>query len=250
MDLKLFLPDSDSENVYHARDQRTELKFILTPELRDQVTSWAKNYMQPDPHCTTARGDSYEINTLYLDTAAQDMFHKTSPLGNTKFRLRRYAAEQTIWLESKHKQNSFVQKNRSAIPLAQLHCVKHPLSAGTHWPGEWFRNRVLQYELQPSALVHYQRFARVSRYQNQTIRLTIDSQIAGQKTSNWEIPPFSDAPLQLLPDVEILELKFHHSLPPLFKRLLLEIPLISTGISKYRTTLSSEISQTGLMDRI
>ncbi|MCA9007618.1 MAG: polyphosphate polymerase domain-containing protein [Planctomycetaceae bacterium] len=249
MDLKLFLPDSDTENVYHARDERIELKFILTPELKDQVASWAKQYMRPDPHCTATRGDSYEINTLYLDTAAQDIFHKTPPLGNTKYRLRRYAAEQTVWLESKFKQNNLVQKNRSAIPLAQLHCVKHPLSAGDHWPGEWFRNRVFQYDLQPSALVHYQRFARTSCYQDQIIRLTIDSKITGQQTSNWEIPPGCDASPSLLPDEQVLELKFHHTLPPLFKRLLLDIPLISTGFSKYRTALSSEITQTGLRNR-
>lgn len=241
MDLKLFVPESDPVNVYQARDRRIELKFLIPPEVSRQVRNWAREQMDADPHCTAVIGESYAINTLYLDTPALDIFHKTRLGETTKYRLRRYAAEPIIWLETKSKRKNVVQKSRTSIPAAQLPWLQqHDLTANT-WSGDWFRKQIHQRGLQPSALVHYQRYARVARHQDQTIRLTIDNRLAGQKSSRWEIPDQPSDRSEVCLVGEILELKFHDVLPPLFKRLLLEIPLISTGFSKYRTAVSSEI---------
>ncbi|QDU02146.1 VTC domain protein [Gimesia chilikensis] len=241
MDLKLFVPETDSAKVYQARDRRIELKFLVTPEVSRQVRNWAREEMDPDPHCTPAIGDSYAINTLYLDTPSLDIFHKTRSGGTTKYRLRRYAAESVIWLETKSKRNNVVQKSRTSIPASQLAWLQQSLPTVENWPGDWFRKRIQQRGLKPSALVHYQRFARVAPNQNQTIRLTIDNRLAGQKSNHWNIPAQPTDRSELCLGGEIIELKFHDILPPLFKRLLLEIPLISTGFSKYRTAVSADL---------
>lgn len=241
MDLKLFVPESDPVQVYQARDRRIELKFLLTPEVSRQVRNWAREQMDSDPHCTTVIGDSYAINTLYLDTPALDIYRKTRLGGTTKYRLRRYAAEPVLWLETKSKRNSIVQKSRTSIPAAQLPLLQQSEATDDLWPGDWFRQSIQKRGLHPSALVHYQRFARVARHQNQYIRLTIDNQLAGQKCSRWEIPDQPSDRSDLYLGGEIMELKFHDILPPLFKRLLLEIPLISTGFSKYRTAVASDL---------
>ncbi|QDT41723.1 VTC domain protein [Gimesia alba] len=239
MDLNHVVPESDTVRVYQARDRRVELKFILPKALSNSVRNWAKERMDPDPHCQTFPSDSYEIHTLYLDTSSLDIYRKTGVAGLTKHRLRCYGNESNIWVETKRKKNNIVLKKRSTISAEELEFIHQPHSAESLWTGAWFQQRVLQKNLQPTALVHYQRFAQTARHQNRTIRLTIDSQLTGCRSSLWEVPNRAPRWTSLSPEIEILELKFHNVLPPLFKKLLLEFPILSTGFSKYRTVMAA-----------
>ena len=67
----------------------------------------------------------------------------------------------------------------------------------------------------------------------QAVRLTIDENLVGVPARGWEAQPLQEG-LDLLPGRGLLELKFHDSMPELFRRLLPELPLQAARVSKYR----------------
>lgn len=243
MDRPYFESNLNPDRFNQTSDRRIELKFLLSKTVSSQVRSWADERMHADPHCTSTTGDSYEIHTLYLDTGNLDLYYNTGVIGTTKHRLRRYGNEEKIWIETKRKKKDVVQKQRTLITPQDLNLLSHPHSGNPAWIGAWFQRRVMERDLHPATLVHYQRYARIAAHQGRTIRLTIDNQLAGRRYCLWEVPGRLATLNELSPDLEILELKFYETLPPLFKHLLLEFPILATGFSKYRTAVADTAFQ-------
>ncbi|KLU07379.1 hypothetical protein RISK_000457 [Rhodopirellula islandica] len=230
-------------------DKRIELKYQLDPSLASEVKQWARQHLAADPHCET--GDSYDVNTLYLDTQQLDLFHQTGVIGRRKYRVRRYGREAQLWLESKSKKKSEVQKTRSAGPeqevlqaligLDDIPEQKDDDSTSTPWFGDWFCDQATERQLRPTIQVHYRRFARMGTEQGQNMRLTIDSQLHASPASEWEVASedaSSDRSQRVkATPLEILELKFHRIMPHRFKELLREFPIPVTGFSKYRAAI-------------
>ncbi|MEM6471195.1 MAG: polyphosphate polymerase domain-containing protein [Planctomycetota bacterium] len=227
--------------------KRIELKFRLEPNLSDAVRDWARDHLGVDENCQPDSGDSYSINTLYLDTAERDIFHRTGRIGAAKHRIRRYGSEQTVWLETKRKKKMVVRKNRTAV-FESDYLSRSTGKYDDAWCGNWFLDRVTSRGLQPAIQISYQRFARVATIDGREMRLTIDSEMkAGDvhACNAWNVASQSNSvdPSGVryesvgFGDCEILELKFHDTMPPLFKKLLQTFTLPSTGFSKYRTAI-------------
>src|SRR5690349_17795006 len=64
-----------------------ELKFQLTPDDAARVEAWAHQHLTPDRHGDAGR---YRITSVYCDTPALDVFHRSPGFRRSKFRLRRY----------------------------------------------------------------------------------------------------------------------------------------------------------------
>ncbi len=64
-----------SETLVH--DKRIELKYMLDANLSVEVREWARQHLGVEGHCNDSFGDSYDANTLYLDTPEFDLFHRT-----------------------------------------------------------------------------------------------------------------------------------------------------------------------------
>lgn len=222
------------------RQRRVELKYLVTPEQADLLRQWAATHLAVDPHCP-AGSEGYRITSLYLDTPALDIYHQRSEIINRKHRLRRYGNEATVWLETKRKKKSVVRKRRTALTGEQLSQVWQTAEPGPEWTGDWFRQRVSQAQLRPTALVRYDRRAWQGESSTGTVRLTLDRNLTGQPATEWHLPEELSAGIPLLPGAEILELKFNDILPPLFRRLLLEQSLHPGGFSKYRTALAAGV---------
>lgn len=244
-------------------DKRIELKFVLDDLLAEVVKDWARQHLGVDAHCDPELGDSYEVSTLYLDSPDFDVFHRRKGIGRCKHRLRRYGQEQMVWLETKRKRNFVVRKNRTAVAESELQLLRDQVTARTAgideivssnldqsearstfedskspWCGDWYTKRVINRNLRPAVLVHYRRFARMATIGDESLRLTIDSELQGRATNDWNIPARERSSVQEISKSKILELKFHNTMPTLFKELLRQHSIIATQFSKFRSTVS------------
>jgi hypothetical protein len=254
-------------------DKRIELKFMLDEPLAESVMHWARQHLGVDAHCDSRWGDSYEVNTLYLDNDDFDVYYRREGVDGCKHRLRRYGHEHTVWLETKRKRNFVVHKNRTAVDehevarwreqvqlqetrtadpalTSQMRAAPESLHRQSHcdnastvaWCGDWFANRVVQLELKPVVLVHYRRFARTAYLGGESLRLTIDSEIEARVARDWSVATRDEGrqieQVQQIGGARILELKFNNSMPALFKQLLQAYPILATQFSKFRTAVN------------
>ena len=90
-----------SEESREHRPFAAEVKFLLAPSEADAVRAWARGRLPPDPHGAGEDADYYRITSLYADTAAQDVFFRRGSFGRSKYRIRRYADSDMVFLERK-----------------------------------------------------------------------------------------------------------------------------------------------------
>src|SRR5262245_58191826 len=75
-----------------------ELKFHVSNTDAATIEQWARQILAPDVHGLDGR---YSIRTLYCDTPALDVYHRSPGYRRSKFRLRRYGASEAVFLERK-----------------------------------------------------------------------------------------------------------------------------------------------------
>ncbi len=229
--------------------QRIEMKFQLDASLSEQIKDWARDHLGVDENCKSDSGDSYVINTLYLDTPELDLFHRTGVIGAAKHRIRRYGNEQTLWVETKRKKKLVVRKNRTAVFESDWMAIMADRTRGrggsvesdvdrSGWCADWFMDRITERRLQPAIQIGYRRFARTSTLGGENLRLTIDSHMVARPTDHWKVSADFREGSASIADCEILELKFHDRMPHLFKELLRTFTIPATGFSKYRTAMT------------
>jgi hypothetical protein len=209
-----------------------ELKFPLTEVQAEQVEYWAREHLAFDPHADAAFANAYRIHSLYLDTVARDVFHRTPGYRRRKFRLRRYGSERGLYLERKTRDGDRVRKRRTLIPDTELGRLHEP-AADPHWGGHWFHSRLLTRGLLPACHISYDRVAHVGTSADGPLRLTLDRDVRGTPMPEWQVGEVT-ATLPLFPGQVLLELKYRAALPALFKGLIAEFNLSPRPASKYR----------------
>lgn len=217
--------------AFHLGGAR-ELKCRLAPEQVGPVLDWLRAHLDPDPHGGGDAADTYLVHSLYFDTPALDVVHRRGLHGRMKFRVRRYGAAAELFAERKLKRHGRVQKHRTALAETEL-----PFLNGTPppdaWPSLWFRRRLSRLHLGPTALLSYQRVARVGWLGGEPLRVTLDRGLRARAAAGHAVP----APLDgsdLFAGGAVLEVKFRDALPAAFRRLLEERRLTPVGFSKYR----------------
>lgn len=221
-----------------------ELKFLVTETVAQAVERWAAASMQADAFADASRGGAYQTTTLYLDTASRDVFHRAPGHRGRKFRLRRYGMDGQIHLERKTRRGDRVKKRRSDMPMSDLSLLVAPDTAPV-WPGDWFRQTILFKGLLPACRVTYDRTAFVQLSTDGPLRLTLDRQIRGAATQQWDLTPVEEGEV-LLPEHVICEFKFRGALPNLFKQVIQQLQLDAGSVSKYRRTMQAAgLSGTG-----
>lgn len=215
--------------------QAFELKFLLDKAAVEPIEHWARARLALDPHGEAELGGAYRITTLYLDTSALDVYHRTRSYGRRKFRIRRYGLMSSAFLERKTKSRDRVAKRRTETPASELSRLAAPLNShvAEGWQGDWFHERIVKRGLLPASRITYRRTAYVGECAEGPLRLTLDREIRGALSSDWSLTGGDDG-LQLLNSHVILELKFLRSLPLPFKDLVRDFRLNPAAISKYR----------------
>jgi hypothetical protein len=217
-----------------------ELKFLIAPEVAEEVRRFALAELAPDPHGDPREPGQYETTTLYLDTPGFDVFHRAPGFRRRKYRLRRYGREPAIWLERKSRRGDQVRKERVVVEEAALAHLARP-GANGFGDASWFHEEIQERGLRPAALLSYRRNAFVGASEEGPLRLTLDRALRGRSASEFAVP--SDAagaapPRGFLEEAVICELKFRAALPAMFKRLVAELRLAPANVSKYRRLMA------------
>ena len=222
---------SPSTDVRENREFASEIKFLVSPALADQIRDWARGRLAPDPNAAGESGDAYPVTSLYFDTAQFDVFHRKGSFGRSKYRVRRYGQSEITFLERKLKTRGLLTKRRSIVRRDELERLANA-DAERGWAGYWFHRRLLARGLEPLCQISYHRTARVAMTQYGPIRLTLDENLRALPAAGlW----FSEQKgTCLLENQIILELKFRCEMPVQFKYLVEEFALNPQPISKYR----------------
>ena len=223
---------SPSTDQRENREFASELKFVVSRPVAEQIRDWARTRLGPDPNTSAESNDSYQITSLYFDTKHFDVFHRRGSFGRSKYRIRRYGVSEVAFLERKLKTRGLVSKRRSVVKLDEL----ERLIAGEpdrSWAGFWYHQRLLVRRLKPICRISYCRTARVALGACGPIRLTLDDDIRALGASGVAFN--GGNPGELLSESQvIIELKYRLEMPVLFKQLVEEFALNPQPISKYR----------------
>jgi hypothetical protein len=213
-----------------ARVTAAEVKFVVPEEIGGRVQEWSRRFLEPDPHGTGRFGDQYRTTTLYVDTPTRDVFHQRGSTGRAKYRIRRYEELDFVFLERKLRRPRLLVKRRTQVPLSDL--CRLAGDSADWWPGAWFEHRLAARNLGPSCQLVYQRMARGIGTAAGVARLTVDRDLGAVPAES--IAFSAETPLPVIAGQSIVEMKFRGPLPAIFKRLVEDIGLSPTTVSKYR----------------
>ena len=222
----------------HSRENRelaSEVKFLVSPQLAEQVRQWARAHLQPDPYAGGKAGDGYQISSLYFDTPEFDVFHRRGSFGRSKYRVRRYGNSAVVFLERKLKTRGLLTKRRSVIRLEELGQLSVE-EGSSSWAGRWFQRRLQVRNLRPVGQISYRRTARVAVTSFGPVRLTLDDNLTASIADRLGFD--ANGGESILRDRIILELKFRYAMPAMFKYLVEEFALTPEPFSKYRYAAS------------
>jgi hypothetical protein len=214
-----------------------EIKFLVTPDQGMAIREWARARLTPDPHGSGESGDAYTTTTLYCETAGFDVFRRRGSYGRSKYRIRRYATSDIVFLERKLRTKEMLSKRRSLVRIDELGLLG---AADRSWPqswsGAWFGDRLSTRRLTPVCQVAYDRIARLTNTPYGIARLTLDANLRACPAFGFEFQSGDLAPV--LPHQLILEMKFRMHMPAVFKAMVDEFQLNAGPVSKYRASLA------------
>jgi hypothetical protein len=219
------------------RDFAYEIKFLVAENVAEAALAWARKNLSPDPFAGGVTSDAYSVNSVYLDTAGFDVYHRKGSYGRCKYRVRRYGMEPAVFLERKLKTRGLVGKRRTRISDHDVVFLEQP-EPDTEWIGYWFHRRLLARSLEPKCQIAYDRIARVGMASEGPVRMTLDRNVRSFPTSQWQV--HESGPWQpLLKQQCILEMKYRSTLPDLFKSVIGELGLQPQAMSKYRLSVQT-----------
>jgi hypothetical protein len=219
-----------------TRDRAREIKYLVPATVADQILEWARPRLGPDPYAGGESGDEYLTTTIYFDTNDFAVYRRRGSYRRSKYRVRRYGENQVAFLERKLRTATLLSKRRTTVSLSELERLSEPVRDPS-WAGFWFAERLAARRLAPVAQVSYHRHARVGTGPYGPMRLTFDTEILAQPSSEVAFAPSEGVPV--LNAGTIVEMKFCLNIPPVFKELVDTFGLAPAAISKYRLSLEA-----------
>ncbi len=217
--------------------QRSEKKYMVTPDCFELLFRNLQIYMQPDKYGV------YTICNVYYDTPHFDLIRRSieKPAYKEKLRLRSYGIpgeQDTVFLEMKKKYRGVVFKRREALPYA---VARDFADHGIYPAKDTQIMRELAYFMQyhgtkPQVYLAYDRVALAGR-EDPLLRITFDSGIR-YRLQNPCLTAYRDSESHcdyLLPKEgnRIMEIKANGGMPMWLVRLLGDYALTPTSYSKY-----------------
>jgi hypothetical protein len=211
-----------------------EVKYLVDPTTAAAIRAFAAAHLQPDVHADPAIGDGYDVTTTYLDTPDFAIARRLPGVGGRKYRVRRYGDANEVHLERKSRRGDRVRKIRTAVPIDDApRRFAAELGAEGPFDGDWFLRQTRWRGLVPTCALRYRRVAYFGVAAGGPMRLTMDTEIRGSRCATV-VPVLGDDALAILRDAVICELKFRAAMPAPFVRLVSELRLAPSSVSKYR----------------
>jgi hypothetical protein len=143
------------------------------------------------------------VSTLYLDTAARDVFHRRGSYGRSKLRVRRYGEERGFFSSGNSGPGRDSPSVASTFSWTALPLLKALTPATTAPPGSPARQPP---SLEPVCRVSYLRTARAAVTEDGRMRMTLDYSLSASTADAFSLD--GRGPAVLLPGQMILELKY------------------------------------------
>lgn len=231
-------PTSLSPSLWKDREAPAfELKFQVPEAKAVDIARWATEHLQLDPHAKPELGNAYRVHGLYFDTPALDVFHRSPGYKKRKFRLRRYGANPSIFLEQKRKSEGKVAKRRVEIAETDIDRLR-AIPTDADWHAYWFHRRINARRLEPTCLISYLRQAYFGHNGDGPLRLTLDRGVRSLPAIGWSVVEVEGHAPELT-DAVLLELKYRKNLPALFKAMMQDFALAPGPLSKYRLAIQT-----------
>ena len=231
------------DNLQH---QRLESKYVVPERIALGVRDFVSSYLTLDAFGTRQPDLSYPVHSLYLDSDDLVFYWHTINGNKNRFKLRlRYYDEwpaSPVFFEIKRRMNSAILKQRGAVKRSavdallagQLPSPKQLFfDEPTQLPAlERFCELMQHYHAKPKAHVAYRREAWISTGSN-SLRVTMDRQIQFNFEPASLLRTEMHNPLDVFPNVVVLELKFTGRFPDWFKELARCFNLWQCSAAKY-----------------
>jgi len=231
------------DNLQH---QRLELKYIVQEQVALAVRDFVSSYLTLDAFGTRQPGLSYPVHSLYLDSDDLAFYWHTINGNKNRFKLRlRYYDDRPaspVFFEIKRRMNAAILKQRGAVKRRAVDAL---LAGQLPDPKQLFFNEPTQmpalerfcelmqhHHAKPKAHVAYRREAWVNTNDN-SLRVTMDRQIQFVFEPASLLRTEMDNPLDVFPNVVVLELKFTGRFPDWFKELARCFNLWQCSAAKY-----------------
>jgi hypothetical protein len=231
---------------------RREMKYVLPSEaVAAAVVDRIQPFTAPDPHAVDSPRFRYGLASLYLDTAALDLYMDTvcGEKNRHKLRIRHYEQPGSpVFFEVKSKVNEVILKRRAAVyPEAVADLVagavprrSHVVGGGTDQLANllWFRDFAQACGAVPTAWVRYVREPRAS-LAGDDVRITFDRAVS---CSPARSPDPVAHPVEWYPAADlpvILEVKFGNTYPRWVAAMIAEFDLVRTSVPKYVLSVDS-----------
>lgn len=235
---------------------RVENKYFIDADKVPAFLTAIKEHLDIDPYAKAL--GYYQVNTIYFDNSRDDVVYRSlsSPTYKCKLRLRSYGGEKPIYfLEFKKKFKSDVYKSRIFLSKTQYEDFvqkgRLPDLNGEFKHDHFLielADMVRRYgTLKPREVIQYKRQAFMNKEGEQTLRLTIDSNIAVRR-ENFELNQLSGSPL--LPKGKLLiEIKLERALPVWLATALTTAGAFRGSYSKYGSSygefMAGELNKDG-----
>ena len=231
---------------HRLQQQRFELKYLIdegiTPALRDFVSG----YLELDEYGLKGPNLSYQVHSLYLDSADLKTFQASVNGAKNRFKLRlRYyddRPETPVFFEVKARVDNCILKQRCGVRregVALLLAGQLPepellLSREPRHLVALQRFNLLQSQLnaRPKAHNQYLREAWVSPDDN-SIRVTFDREIRMEPCFRPKAVTEMIQPVRVFPEFTVLELKFTTRHPKWFNQMVQRFDLMQFSSAKY-----------------
>ena len=229
------------------RFQRRELKYYLPEQVYPELMRLISGYMKLDEHLEEAGSSNYVVRSLYLDTDDLKCYYEKLDGVHTrrKFRIRAYGHESSsVFFEIKRRYNNTVVKDRAVGRYEEInevldqyggYCSSQGRSDGEMEVIKSYLFHVPLLQLRPVVLVAYDREAYTGVFDD-SVRLTLDRNVRCMPGSGIDLF-YSGPDWMLINNLCILELKFNHTLPFLFRRIIRRLELQLEAISKYALSI-------------
>jgi len=227
---------------------RFELKYIISEIKAAAIETYIRPFLEPDRYSKLQRGGQYPIVSLYLDSPDLRLCRETMTGVKTRFklRIRSYTDEPDYprFLEIKRRLNRVILKSRARVADRDV----PTLLAGRSLPPQGYTTdeaALSQFQLYvagihagPVILIRYMRQAFENTSENR-VRVTFDRELCYKVTDEPQVRLGGAGwhPSDVTMGYSILEIKFTGTYPAWLTRLVEDLDLEVTPISKYATSI-------------